>query len=149
MTSLSPFHLPEYPRRFERFAFTAAELLPGSTWERTRDIIQLFYGEQSGITVVVTPEAVEVRIPTIEWSGGEYGPVESSRLYRRLLLRQLPEPVSVECKALLSDCFQAALKKRQSEFKKCRYCGETVPPEHRFSRDVCHGCASRHIGVVY
>lgn len=39
------------------------------------------------------------------------------------------------------------LRKRQ--YRKCQFCGEKVAIEHRFDQYTCHGCASKHLGVVY
>lgn len=38
---------------------------------------------------------------------------------------------------------------RKGQYQKCEFCGEKIPPEHRFEEYVCHGCASREFGVVY
>ena len=38
---------------------------------------------------------------------------------------------------------------RRASFMRCRFCGHGFAPEQRFEDDVCHGCASEHLGVVY
>lgn len=38
---------------------------------------------------------------------------------------------------------------RRRTFRYCRYCVEQVPPELRAEADVCMGCASAWLGVVY
>ncbi len=110
--------------------------------ERTRDAIQISSGGDSGIVVLVTPEAFEIRLPTTEWTGGFYGAHESSRLWRRVSAARVNDEV-------LGDLLWKAQATRIAEFKRCRYCRETFPPEQRHSVNVCDGCAEVHLGVVH
>jgi hypothetical protein len=116
--------------------------LSGIVVERTRDCIQIDYGGEEGIVILVTAEAIELRFPTVEWTMGAYGPATSSRLWKRVECCEMDD---VELISLLND----ALKQRKSEFKKCRYCGREKPLEHMHSSDVCQGCAEKHLGVVH
>jgi hypothetical protein len=116
--------------------------LPGAEVSRTRDAVQIDWGGTEGIVVLVTPEALELRLPTVEWTCGSYGPAASSRLWRRVEWAAIGDG---RLSALLRNCKRA----RARQFRRCKYCGERVPPEHRVSADVCHGCASRHEGVVF
>lgn len=115
--------------------------LPGAIVERTRDCIQIDYGGENGIVALVTAEAIEFRMPTVEWTMVSYGPAASSRLWKRVKYSEITD---AELESLLND----ALKHRANEFKKCLYCGQSFPPEHRH-RNVCHGCAEKHSGVVH
>ena len=56
-------------------------VLPGAMLERTRDAIQFDWGGEQGIVLLVGPEALELRLPTVEWTKGAYGPARSSRLW--------------------------------------------------------------------
>lgn len=38
---------------------------------------------------------------------------------------------------------------RRARFITCRFCDSATGPESQYSDDVCHGCASVHLGVVY
>jgi len=114
----------------------------GITLERTRDVIEIHSGGEEGIVIIVTPEAVELRLPTVEWTMGAYDPAASSRLWKRVKTDGLEDE---KLGRLLGEAQEA----RGREFTKCRYCGERVPPEHRYSRNVCQGCSSAHLGVVY
>lgn len=129
-------------RCVEYWADKALPLLPGSELTRTRDAIQIDWGGERGIVILCTPEAMELRLPTVEWTRGAYGPAYSSRLWRRIPRGELHEEQ-------LAGLFEKAKRARRREFHTCKYCGRAVPPEHRFSKDVCHGCASEHEGVVY
>lgn len=128
-------------RLVERNAERVMALMPGGSIERTRDSIQIDTGGERGLVILVTPEAIELRLPTVEWTGGSHGPATSSRLWRRLKLEKLSDES-------LSELLQKAFAARAAEFKKCRYCGEFFPPEHRTGR-ACHGCASDQEGIVY
>src|SRR5688572_12177649 len=126
----------------ERRAAQLLELLPESTVERTRDVIQINYGGEEGIVVLVTAEAVELRLPTVEWTGGYYDPAGTSRLWRRRTWTSLPDDA-------LPSLLKAAQRARRREFHTCRYCRGRFPPEYRIGKDVCHGCASEFEGVVF
>src|SRR6187401_2737431 len=80
----------------EARALEVHALLPDAVLERTRDVIQLDSGGERGIVVVVTPEALELRFPTIEWTQGSYGPALSSRLWKRVLWDKLEDGALVE-----------------------------------------------------
>lgn len=55
-------------RLFEAVArLLANTVLLGAEEARTRDAIQLTEPSDPGVVVLVTPEAVEVRLPTVEW----------------------------------------------------------------------------------
>jgi len=84
------------------------------------------------VTLLVTAEALALRLPTIEWTGGPHSPAESTRLWKRVLWRLI----------------DAAFEKRRRELVRCRFCQEPTPPEHRHGR-VCHGCAEGRVGMVH
>lgn len=130
-------------RRVEILALEILMLLPDASVERTRDAIQIESGGEKGIVVLVTPEAVELRLPTVEWTMGAYGPAGASTLWKRVELRRRSRRVN--WRKLL----ESALQERGQQFHLCRYCGEEFPPEYRYGDDVCHGCAERHLGIVH
>lgn len=133
-------------REAEEHALRVLEVLPSARLERTRDVIQLTWHDtrhdQEGLVVVVTAEALEIRLPTVEWTESAYGPAASSCLWRRHLWRDLEEK---ELPMLIRKGIQA----RRKQFATCQHCGERVAKEHRFDAHTCHGCASTHQGIVY
>jgi len=50
---------------------------------------------------------------------------------------------------LLGALLRDLLHRRRVAFTWCRYCGKQVAPERRHSADLCYGCASNLLGVVY
>ena len=132
----------EGPLKVEKNAKRVLDLLPTSTVERTRDCIQIDCGGDKGIVILVTPESIELRLPTVEWTMGTYGPAASSRFWKRI---RESEVTDEELEELLIE----ALKERLSEFRNCRYCKKSFPPEYRHSEDVCHGCAEKYLGVCH
>jgi hypothetical protein len=120
-------------------------MVPGAEFtDRTRDVIQLGVPtgieEDDRIVILVTAEAFEIRLPTVEWTMGAYGPALTSKLWRR-------PRVSVGLPAV-ADLIQGAIEVRWKQFRVCKYCGERFPPEHRHG-NVCHGCAEKHQGIVH
>ena len=129
-------------RRVEENALRVLACFPGARLERTRDAIQIDFGdEDQGITVLVTAETIELRLPTVEWTCGAYGSAGSSRRWRRIR----PEAVSDE---QLREFVHKAREARRAEFKRCKYCGQSFPPEHRHG-NACHGCAEGYERVVH
>jgi hypothetical protein len=132
-------------RQVERNAARVLDLYPTANVERTRDAVQIDIrtdadGER-GITVLVTPEAYELRLPTIEWTAGACGPADSTRYIKRVKAQRLTDEA-------LASRLQEAIARRDAEFVPCRYCGRPTPPEHQH-RDACHGCAEQHLDVVH
>jgi hypothetical protein len=128
-------------RMVEAHALKVLELLPGARVERTRDVIQVEQGGQEGIVLLLTPEVLDVRLPTVEWTH-PHCPARSSRLWKRVDWIRLDVPA-------LTELLTEAQKARASQFRNCRYCGKRFPPEHMHAKDVCHGCAESHLGVVH
>jgi predicted RNase H-like nuclease len=128
--------------RLELNATRVRDLLPDATVRSTPHVIELAVGGEGGLVVLVTAEAVELRLPTIEWTGGSHGPAEASRFWKRLNTNALAE-------GSLIGVIEAAREARRAEFATCRYCRERFAVEHRVSDNVCHGCASRYEGVVF
>jgi hypothetical protein len=128
-------------RLVEAHALNILKLLPGARVERARDAIQIEQGGQEGIVLLLTPEVLEVRLPTVEWTH-PHCPARSSRLWKRVDWISLDAPA-------LTELLTEAQKARASQFRKCRYCGKRFPPEHLHEKDVCHGCAESHLGVVH
>ena len=132
-------------RLVERNAARILEIYPLAHVERTRDAIQVdirtSHAPERGLTILVTPEAYEIRLPTIEWTAGAYGPAASTRYLKRVRAGCVTDEA---IRILLED----AIGRRDSEFVPCRYCGQPTPPEHRHGR-ACHACAERRLGVVH
>ena len=134
----------EGPRLVDINAARVLAVLPGASVSRTRDAVQLDAEfEDGGVSVLVTPEAVELRLPTVEWTTGYAGPVASSRLWKRVLWTSIA--ASDEQLAAL---IEQALARRRREYATCRFCRGRVPREHRIGR-ACHGCASGHGLAVF
>jgi hypothetical protein len=131
----------EYVRQFEQRALEAFKLFPDAAVERTRDAIQINVREERGIVLLFTPDNLELRLPTVDWTQGAYGPVPSSVLWKRVKLTRLRG-------RQLYDLCHEALRARAAEYVPCRFCGREFPPEHRHD-DVCHDCAERELGIVH
>lgn len=133
-------------RRCESNALRLLRLIPGARFaERTRDCLQIELPSgaepDDNLVILVTAEGFDVRSPDIEWTCGAYGPARAS--HRKKTLR--PGVTDEE----LATAVEHVRQKRLTEFFTCSYCGRRVPPERRHSKSVCHGCASKHLGVVY
>ena len=124
----------------ESHAEVICEFFPDAKLTRTRDVIQVDVGGERGCVLLVTAEAVEIRLPTIEWTGGACDPRASSRYWKRVPIGWDYEEVR--------QLIEAGIRARVAQYQRCAFCGEEVPPEHR-TGDACHGCASKHRGIIY
>lgn len=125
---------------FEKVAAELIETVDKAQVDRVRDVIQIrCEPEDIGPVILVTPEAVEFRLPTLNWM---VIPIETSCLWRRVLHDETPRE---DLKKLIA----LARTTRRKQFRTCRHCGRKVPPERRHGADVCHGCAERHLGIVH
>ena len=126
----------------EEWAVRLLGLLPAAEVSHTSDAVQLDWGGESGIVVIVTAEAIELRLPTVEWAGGVHTPVPSGRLWKRRLWRSVDEDA-------LGLLIEEARRAREAEFRHCRFCGRPTPPEHRIDARTCHNCAEARLGIVF
>ncbi len=133
-------------RLFEDVAYAVIAALPAFTMRGLRDVIQIIekLPDERGITVLLTPEAMELRLPVTDWRS-PYEPLETTRLWRR-----------VELQALTLDdlphLLQTARDAQKAALERCVHCGQLFPPGHVETikgRPCCHGCAERHEGVVF
>jgi hypothetical protein len=103
--------------------------------------LKLLYGGAKGIFIQVSSRGVEIRIPTVVWHG-PHDPEPSLTLWKSLRWEKVDEFGLVKLLAQASEA-------RRQEFRRCRFCGREVAPEHRHDDRTCHGCAERHLGVVH
>lgn len=93
------------------------------------------------VTVRITAGSMEIGLYSVNWDS-PHCPVPVTRWWKKTPLdaRSLPE---------LTRLVAAAARARRRQYHTCRFCGQSVPLEHRDSRDVCHSCAETHLGIVH
>ena len=111
---------------------------------RTRDVIQIDTGGEAGLVILVMPEALEFRLPMIEWTQSYMGGSLSTRVWKRVNHGRLSDD-------RLRRLLEEAELEREAQSSKCRFCGEQFIPGRVLDCDgpVCHGCASDKLGVVF
>jgi predicted RNase H-like nuclease len=127
--------------RLRGVASRVESLLPEAVVRESPHVVELSVSGEEGVVVLVTAEAIELRLPLTEWTMGTHGPAEGSRLWKRL--------AADASDALVEGELSSARRARAAEFATCRYCGKRFAAEHRVTHDVCHGCAAEHEGVVF
>jgi hypothetical protein len=134
------------PTKVEVCAERVLRLMPEARVERTRDAFQFSYDDEvSGAIVLVTAEALELRLPTVEWTRGAYGPAPGSRLWKRIRWDGLPDDV-------LARWIEAARKATGRQARTCHFCKRRFGPGRVSTYDgqvACHGCATARLGIVY
>jgi hypothetical protein len=132
----------------EKNAMLLLEVLNITSFERTRDVIQVDYkaSEDIELTVLVTSEAYQFRFLTIEWTKGSYAPEKTSRAWKTLEVNDLREE---EVKSKLLQLVDEGVKKMKDNLITCIYCKEKFHPSHTIDGDVCHSCAVKYLDVVF
>jgi hypothetical protein len=120
-------------RTVEVLALRVLERCSSGEVSRTRDVIQIDDGGEEDVCLLITAEHLELRLPSIEWTCGAYGPARTSVLWKRVKWEGLSDE-------RLDDLLRTARRARGAQFRKCRFCGGRFPPEQRHG-NVCHGCA--------
>ena len=93
-----------------------------------------------GVLVRIKEHVVEVHLPSVRWEG--HRPVPASRFWRSIPTEDLSSDA-------LHEFVRRGIHARRSQFRRCRFCGRLVPPEHRYRPDVCYGCATNHLGKIF
>lgn len=140
------FTLGDHARPFESLAALVVNYFPGTTWGRFRDVIELHVpsnrGDEDPLVLFLNPEYVEVRVPSTDWTGGSYGPLASSRPWKRVKITRVAGSEAIL--RLLRSAFAA----RDGERVTCRFCARQFLRDHAIG-DTCHGCATRELGVAF
>jgi hypothetical protein len=136
----------ECPTEVEGCAERVLRLMPDARVERTRHAFQFEQGDDlSGVIVLVTSEAVELRLPTVEWTCGAYGPAAGSRLWKRIRWDRMGDDV-------LARWIEAAKNATRRQARTCQFCkgrfGWGTIDRYQ-GKVACHGCASAHLGIKY
>jgi len=127
-------------RAVEYRALKVLRARPDGVVTRSRDAIQIDWGDEEGITALVTAEALELRLAMVEGTS-THGSALSSRLWQRFPWEK------VENKKI-ETLLRRAQEARDAEFRNCAYCGCRTPRE-RITCDACHRCATERLGIVF
>ena len=120
-------------------------LSPSVIIERAIRVRRTIDGAEVEVTIVLTPEAVEVRLPAGYWNGPAEL-VRCNRPWKRLSWEEIEAGDGFE--STICSLVEEGLAERAAEYFTCRYCGESIPPEHG-DGDACYGCRSKYEGVDY
>lgn len=137
----------EENRAIDKIARLVASYVPSAKMERTRDVYQFTQEDPEGFVVVLTPNAIEIRLPTVEWTEGYAGPADCSLQFKRKKIKHGKFSLK-KLQALI----QLVRDARRAETKCCHDCGTPTSPEHAHEIHgdwVCHGCAERFRGVCH
>jgi hypothetical protein len=106
---------------------------------RTIDGDELQGGDPIVVMVRLESDAIRIMEPTIEWQG-PHSPKLKGLPFGKVSFRASA--------ARVAELIGLAWGKRVSRYRWCPRCRERAQPEHMLS-GVCHGCASRVLGVVF
>jgi hypothetical protein len=106
-----------------------------------------YVGESEEIVVRLGRTYIEVRLFTLTWPH-PHTPEPASRPFVKIRWSDLPEDLDMAREAIRL-LIESARIVRKAEYRTCRFCRGLLPPEHMHDKDVCHGCAEQHLGVVH
>lgn len=94
-------------------------------------------------------DGLEFGYEATQWDG--YMPFPVPGVYKKhsLSWATLQSLSKEKQQELIIELLMKTITSRKRQYRKCQFCGEKVAVEHRFDKDTCHGCASKHFGVVY
>jgi hypothetical protein len=107
------------------------------------------FGENPEIYIMATEIGLEFGYEAIQWDGYMPSPITGMNKMHFVTWESLQSLRSEEKLEKLLNLLMKTITSRKRQYRKCQFCGENVPVEHRFDKDTCHGCASEHFGVVY
>lgn len=64
-------------------------------------------------------------------------------------LRNVVHIAPGEVEGGLVKALDRACSRRRSSLRKCSYCRQSFVPGHMYEKDVCQGCAAKHLGVDF
>lgn len=115
----------------------------------------LFVGRAGpSVAVLVSDDPVPaVRVGTAEGSWIDPGTLAWSLTEPMVALVAVGRDATDAQVAVMLDSLRRAVddafEAKRPHLVVCRYCGALVAPEHAWGEDVCHGCGSRILGIVY
>ena len=80
---------------------------------------------------------------TLEWAVG------GTVVMLRAVAPQAPDADVAGFLERLGAAADEAFAAKRPSLVICRYCGDLVAPEHALGDEMCHGCGSRMLGIVY
>lgn len=107
--------------------------------------IQLVGGEPGEVVVELTESSITISEYACEWPSPSE-PVSTTIPVGRIEFGGLSDS---ECVRRVSELVTEARKRRLARFRRCRFCGESNPPEWMDGPRVCQTCAEHHLGVVH
>lgn len=108
--------------------------------------ILVIAGEDALVAIAIEADAVMVGPGRYSWHGPTM-PLPGVRDPERFDIRGGLNDALIE---QMQQAVHRSIRRRRCGFRRCRYCGELSPPEHRnVEPTVCDGCAQRHLGVVF
>ncbi|MCO4764230.1 MAG: hypothetical protein KC502_22145 [Myxococcales bacterium] len=132
-------------REFEIIAVFALEWRNPNVLARTRDAIEIRFPDvvdaDRELLVLITPNDMELRLPDMAWTTGYGGPTPTSELWKRT-------PVSALTKSDVHGWLRKLDTSMKRRLRRCKYCEKRFIAARMHGR-ACHGCSSKHEGVVY
>lgn len=115
--------------------------------EHSDGAVTLEAGNPPVVVMRSVNDALHVLDYQIDWTGPS-STRSDHRLHHSEALDQGPI-TGASLAASLGEPIASAIALRRARFRVCRLCGDEYAPEYLHGDDLCQGCASRHLGIVY
>jgi hypothetical protein len=107
------------------------------------------FADEPEVYLRTTDDGLEFGYEATQWDGNM--PSSVPGIYKKHLLSwEILQSLSKEKQQeIILELLMRTINSRKRQYRKCQFCSEKVAVEHRFNKDTCHGCVSKHFGVVY
>lgn len=107
------------------------------------------FADEPEVFIRTSIEGLDFGYEAIKWDGPVPSPLPGIFLKHSLSWESLKSMSVKEQQETIHDLLMKTINSRKRQYRKCQFCGEKVPVEHRFDKDTCHGCASVEFSVIY
>lgn len=106
------------------------------------------FADEPEVYIRQTDEGLEFGYEATKWLDG-LTPFPGKYKKHSLSWESLQSLNIEEQQEMILELLMKTINSRKRQYRKCQFCGEKVPVEHRFDNATCHDCASEHFRVVY
>lgn len=106
------------------------------------------FADEPEVYIKWTLLGLEIGYEATQWLDG-HTPVAGLMKKHLLTWETLQSLNNEKQQEMILELLMKTIHSRKRQYRKCQFCKEKVPVEHRFDKDTCFGCASERWGIVY
>ncbi|VEF47510.1 Uncharacterised protein [Bacillus freudenreichii] len=107
------------------------------------------FADEPDVFLRTTIDGLEFGYEAAQWDGYMPSPVPGVYIKHSLSWEILESIGKEKQQEMILDLLMKTIHSRKRQYRQCQFCNIKVVAEHRFDKNTCYGCASKHFGVVY